>query len=364
MIRSQKKKIDPRLLTLILILAAFGLVMVYSASSIWADQRLRDPAYFLKRQALWMFLGLGMMLVFSGLNYNYLKEWSRPIMALCWIFLIATLFGPSVSGARRWIRLGSFSLQPSEFAKLAVIIFLSDYVDRKRSRLPSLTRGLLIPLGVVAMTCFLIALEPDIGTPILIFWVTLVMLFLGGVRWQPLAAIVLSALPVIVFEVLRRPYRRARLLAFLSPWSDAKGAGYQLVQAMLAVGSGGWLGKGLGSSELKLHYLPAPHTDFIFPVVCEELGLLGAMSVVALFASLFVKGIQIAKNAPNLFGLLLAAGITFNMAFQAVLNIAVSIGLLPTKGLALPFFSYGGSSIMATFLGMGILLNISKEQTR
>ncbi|MBI2787705.1 MAG: FtsW/RodA/SpoVE family cell cycle protein [Elusimicrobia bacterium] len=207
----------------------------------------------------------------------------------------------------------------------------------------------------------LIGLEPDLGTPFLIFCVAILTLFVAGARWQSIAGALALAVPVVAEELWRKPYRRARLLSFMSPFENIKGAGYQLAQSILAVGSGGWTGKGVGASKLKLMYLPKPHTDFIFPVICEELGLIGAAVVLALFTTILIRGVRIARAAPNLFGTLLATGISLSIVIQAFFNIAMSIGLLPTKGIPLPFISYGGSSLLATMLGVGILLNVSRQ---
>ena len=264
----------------------------------------------------------------------------------------------------RWIRLGPLSVQPAEFAKLTAVLFLASYFDGKRSKAGSLVRGLLMPALVVGVLLVLIAREPDLGTPILIFSVTLLLLFIGGGRVGHILGAAACAVPVVVYELLRFPYRRARLLSFLSPFENVRGAGYQLAQSILAVGSGGWLGKGFGASQLKLLYLPTPHTDFIFPVICEEMGLLGALALLAMFAVILARGARIARAAPNLFGTMLAAGITFTLCLQAFLNAGMSIGILPTKGIPLPFISFGGSSLLATLTGIGILLNISRQSTR
>ena len=339
----------------------FGLAMVYSASAIWADQHLGDPFYYLKRQLIWLALGWGGMFYFSRLDYNQLKEWTKWAVLLCWLMLFAVLFASPIAGAKRWIRIGPMSLQPAEFAKLAMVVYLCDYLDRRRSKLSNAFRGLAIPLGVVGFTLFLISLEPDLGTPLLIFGVGMGILFLGGVPMRSIVSLGLAALPIVVIEILRHPYRLKRIGTFLRPWADPQGSGYQLVQSFMAVGSGGWFGKGLGQSQLKLLYLPTPHTDFIFPVICEELGLLGGLAVLALFGYFLTRGIRIARAAPNLFGTLLAFGITALLVAQALFNIAVCLGMLPTKGLPLPFFSFGGSATLVTLAGVGILLNISRQ---
>lgn len=352
---------DYGLLALTFLLLAFGTLMMCSASAILADTQMHDPLYFIKRQALWGALGLGAMFFFGRTDYNRLREWVWPALLTCLAALILVLFTRPVAGVKRWIRLGPLGVQPAEFAKLAVLLFLADYVDRKKSKVSSLLHGFLVPWAVVGCILALVGLEPDIGTPALLFSVGLLVLFVGGTRFAHMAAALACALPLLVFELLRYPYRRKRLMSFLDPFAQAQGSGYQLVQSLTAVGSGGWFGKGLGASQLKLMYLPAAHTDFIFPILCEELGLLGSLAALALFTLFLLRGVRIARHAPNLFGTLLAAGITFLLFLQASFNVAMSIGLLPTKGLPLPFFSYGGSSLLATLASVGVLLNISRQ---
>lgn len=362
--RHRPGEVDFTFLSLALALLVFGLVMLYSASGLVADEWHRDPAHFLKRQILWAGAGLLLMAALSKLDYNRLKEWAWPALGASAVGLLAVLFSPPVAGARRWIRLGPLGFQPSEFAKLALILFLADYADRKHSKTGSPVQGFIVPWAVVGTLLGLIALEPDLGTPVLLLLVSLVILFLGGARWRYVLGAACCAAPLVAYELLRVPYRRQRLAFFLQPWADPQGAGYQLLQALLATGSGGWLGKGLGGSQLKLHYLPAPHTDFIFPILAEELGLAGSVAVLGLFAALFVRGMRIARRAPNLFGELLAAGLASSLALQASFNIAMSVGLVPTKGVPLPFFSFGGSSLLVTLAGIGILLSVSRQARR
>ena len=352
---------DLVLLAAALILTTLGVVMVYSASAISAEQTMGKPLYFVERQLAWAVVSLAAMTWFSRLDYNRLREWLGPIYAATAFLLLAALFFHPIAGARRWIHLGPIGLQPAEFAKLTSVIFLSSYLDKRHSKLGSPLHGLVIPLGVVGVLLLLIGKEPDLGTPTLMFAAALLVLFVAGARMRWLAGAIGAAIPVVIEELWRKPYRRARLMTFLHPFENIKGTGYQLAQAILAVGSGGWLGKGLGGSQLKLMYLPKPYTDFIFPVICEELGLIGALVVLALFAAILIRGVQIARRAPNLFGTLLACGITFTMTLQAFFNIAMAIGLLPTKGIPLPFLSFGGSSLLSTLIGVGILLNISRQ---
>ena len=335
--------------------------MVYSASAIYAEKSLGRPFHFFQRQFIWALIALPAMGAASRFDYNRLREWVRPLYVITVLMLLAALFFPPIAGARRWIRVGSIGLQPAEFAKLVSILFLASYLDKKNSKLGFFTQGVAIPLGVIGLLLLLIGLEPDLGTPALIFAVTILMMFVAGAGLRGLVWSLICAVPIVIEELWRKPYRRARVLSFLAPFENIRGVGYQLSQSILAVGSGGWLGKGFGASKLKLMYLPKPHTDFIFPVICEELGLAGALLILGLFATILVRGIRIARSAPNLFGTLLAAGLSFSIVLQAFFNIAMSIGLLPTKGIPLPFLSFGGSSLLSTMLAIGILLNISRQ---
>jgi len=357
----RRASIDYALFGAAVALLVIGVVMVYSSSAIYAEKHLGRPLYFFQRQFVWAVISVFAMGAMSRFDYNRLREYIMPIFAITCATLIAALFFPSVAGAKRWIRLGPIGIQPAEFAKLTSILFLAAYLDKKHSKLGHFVQGIAIPLAVVGVLLILIGLEPDLGTPALIFTVSVLMLFIAGARTRSLIGALSLAVPIVAAELWRKPYRRARLLSFLHPFENIRGTGYQLSQSILAVGSGGWLGKGFGASKLKLMYLPTPHTDFIFPVVCEELGLVGAAVILGLYAAILVKGMRIARAAPNLFGTLLASGISISLALQAFFNIAMSIGLLPTKGIPLPFFSYGGSSLLSTMLGMGVLLNISRQ---
>lgn len=357
----RRNPMDFTLLAVAMGLLGWGLVMVYSASAILAEQTVGDSLYFFKRQLVWAVIGLTAMLAASRTDYNRLKEWVRPILLVTALCLVAALFSRPIAGVRRWLRFGPIGLQPAEFAKLASVIFLAYYLDLRHSKTGGWRHGLAVPVAVVGVLLALILKSPDIGTPILMFGVMILVLFIGGSKVHYLLGLFALTLPLLVYEVIRKPYRVKRLMTFLSPFENAQGAGYQLSQSILAVGSGGWFGKGLGASKLKLMYLPTPHTDFIFPVICEELGLLGALAMLGLFATLLVRGVRIARSAPNLFGTLLAAGITFTICLQAFFNVGMAIGVLPTKGIPLPFVSFGGSSLLATLLGVGILLNISRQ---
>lgn len=357
----KRNDIDVVLLSVSIILTLLGLIMVYSSSAIWADQNMGNPAYFLKRQMIWAALGITAMAALSTMDYNRLKEWVAPVLLLTILGLTAVLFSVPIAGVKRWIRLGPIGLQPSEFAKITVVLFWAYYLDRKHSQLNSPLKGLAIPGSIVGVLLILIGLEPDLGTPVLMFAVSSLILFIGGGRWRHIAGAILLCLPILAYELLRYPYRRARLLHFLSVSESSAGAGYQVSQSLLAIGSGGWFGQGMGASKFKLMYLPAPHTDFIFPILCEEMGLLGALACLALFATLLIRGVRIARGAPNLFGTLLASGLTYMLCLQAFFNIGMAMGMLPTKGIPLPFISFGGSSLLASLCCVGILLNISRQ---
>ncbi|MCX5794355.1 MAG: putative lipid II flippase FtsW [Elusimicrobia bacterium] len=359
----RKSPTDYALLALFLVLLVGGLIMVFSASALLAEKKFGAPWFFFKRQLLWAALGLAAMGYFSRLNYNRLKEWVWPVFFITAVTLAVVLAAPARENVHRWLPLGPFTLQPSEFAKYTAVLFLAYYLDRRHSQAASPVRGLVVPGVVVSVLLLLIAAEPDLGTPILIFCVTVLLLWLGGGRLLYLLGAGALAVPAVALEVFRHPYRLARIVHYLSSLRGGSDASYQLEQAVLAVGSGGWLGKGIGASQLKLGYLPTPHTDFIFPVVCEELGLVGALALLGIFAALLVRGLRVARAAPNLFGSLLAAGITLTICLQAFINACMSIGLLPTKGMPMPFISYGGSSLLVTMSAAGVLLNISRQSS-
>jgi cell division protein FtsW len=271
---------------------------------------------------------------------------------------------PPIAHVRRWIPLGFMKLQMSEFAKIVLVLYLADFFDRCISHIASDWRQLLKPLGVMGVMLALIAAQPDLGTPTLMFAAGIFIFFAAGVKLRLILAPIAAMIPVFVLELFRHPYRLTRLKTFLSPWEDASGTGYQLVQSLLAVGSGGWMGKGLGASQLKLMYLPAPHTDFVFSVIAEELGFFGSLLIILLFLALLIKGVRIARNAPSFYTTLTALGLTLTLALQAFFNVAMATGLIPTKGIPLPFFSYGGSSMLATMISVGIILNISAHRNR
>lgn len=345
-------------------LLAVGVVMIYSASAIYAYDQMKDSLYFLKRHLAYLVIGSFLMGAASRVDYKRLRRFAKPILLSAVVLLVMVLIphvGHSTGGARRWFKLLGFSFQPSEYLKIALIFYMADFLNRKREHLNNIRYTLLPALFVLGLCAGLIFLQPDLGTAVTIALVVLILFFAAGFRLSILLFIVLSALPALGYAMLAKPYRRKRLLAFFHPWEDTRGVGYQIVQSFLALGSGGLFGVGLGHSQQKLFYLPESHTDFIFSIIGEELGFLGAGAVVLLFIIFIFSGTAIVFRAKNHFAQLLALGLVSMIALEAIINIGVSIGALPTKGLSLPFISYGGSALLANMIAVGLLINISKE---
>ncbi|MDO8662056.1 MAG: putative lipid II flippase FtsW [Candidatus Omnitrophota bacterium] len=351
------------LFTVAVILISIGVVMIYSSSSIYAWERYKDGFFFLKRHLSFMLIGTILTFFFMSIDYHKLRQIARPLLIISIILLVLVLIpglGREVSGARRWFRFKFLSFQPSELAGLAIIIYLADFISRKGNSIKTFLKGFLPPIGILGFCSGLILIQPDLGSTVAIGAVVLVMLFVAGVRPIYIVSLILSSLPALYILIFHVAYRRARILAFLNPWADPKGSGFQIIQSQLALGSGGLFGVGLGHSKQKLFYLPAAHTDFIFSIIGEELGLLGTVGVIILFIIFIQQGIKVVKNTPDKFGYFLALGLVTMIAFRAVINIGVSCGVLPTKGLPLPFISYGGSSFIFDMISVGILVNIAR----
>jgi len=351
---------DIFLLSVVLFLVFIGVVMVFSASAIVSHEKFDTSYLFLIKQIIWTVMGVFLMLVLARIDYNKLQKFSRPLMVFSFSLLVLVLL-IEPGEIKRWLKFGMVNFQPSEMAKICLILYIADVLDRKGSKLQDFKKGLLPILAVAGIFLVLIYAEPDLGTAVILGLVVLAMLFMGGVRLSHLLSLVLASIPLLYFAVFHVAYRRERILTFINPWADAQRIGYQIVQALLALGSGGFFGKGLGASRAKLFFLPEPYTDFIFSIIGEELGFLGASLIIFLFVIIAWRGLHIATRAPNQFGNLLAAGITFLITFQAVLNISIVTACLPTKGITLPFLSYGGSSLVFSLAGVGILLNISRQ---
>ena len=360
--RPARSQLEFHLLVLVTLgLVAFGLVMVYSASSARGLIASDDPAYYLKRQALYALVGLVALVLLSRTDFRKLRHVGGPMLALAFFFLVAVLVvGTSVNGAKRWIPLGSFSFQPSELAKLGLALWLGARLARKPA--PRSLGELAKPVGlVVCFVCGLIVVEPDLGTAIAIVIMVAAMLVVSGTPLRVLAASGGLGLSVLMLAIWFEPYRRARLFSFIDPWSDPQNAGFQTVQAMIALGSGGLFGVGLGESVQKIYYLPEASTDMIFAIIGEELGLVGAMGVMGAFVLLGYAGFNVALRCRDPFGKRLATGLTALLCGQAAVNLCAVMGIAPLTGIPLPFVSYGGSSLIVALAAVGILLNIAQN---
>jgi cell division protein FtsW len=346
-------------------LTLVGLVMVFSASAVLADQKHQDSWHFVKRQLVWLALGLVFLHVMSRVDYVWWKRLALPLLGLITALLVMALI-PSIgvmrNGARRWLDLRVISIQPAEMAKLIGVIYLAAYLAKKEDRLQHFSTGLLPVLLVIGVLSGLILLEPDLGTVVVLGLVMGGLLFVGGARLSHLSTLALSAVPIGLALVLTSGYRRQRLMAFLEPWRDASDTGFQITQSFLAFGSGGLFGVGLGEGKQKLFFLPEAHTDFVLALVGEGMGFVGTGIIVLFFALFVLRGFQISTRARIPFGRYLGIGITTLIGIQALINACVVTGLLPTKGLTLPFVSYGGSSLVISLTGVGILLNISRDR--
>jgi cell division protein FtsW len=330
-----------------------------------AGNRFQDSIYFLKRHLAWLAFGYLLLQLASRMDYMAWRRLALPALGLTAVLLVLVLIpsvGVMAKGARRWIRLGPISMQPAEMVKLAVVLYLALYLTKREGRLVDFAGGFLPPLIIVGLLAGLVLLQPDLGTAVVIGFVTYVMLFLGGARLSHLLSLVPVVLAGAALLIWRSPYRLQRLMTFFDPDKDPAGAGFQVNQSFLAFGSGGAFGVGLGEGQQKLFFLPEVHTDFVLALVGEELGLVGTVSIMALFGILVLKGFQIAGRAREPFGRHLALGITLLIGFQALINAGVATGLLPTKGLTLPLVSYGGSSLLVSLTAIGILLSISRDR--
>jgi cell division protein FtsW len=346
------------------VLLSAGVVMVYSASAIVAADRFHDPYFFLKKQLFWALLGSISMLVAIRVDYRKLERLVLPALIVAGVLLVLVLvppIGQAINGTRRWIRLGSVSFQPAELAKLALVFYLAAFVARRQEVLGEVRRGLVPPLLVAGAFAGLVFVQPDLGNCLTLIALTFGLLYLAGAPVRHLLWALAPALPLLAIAIYAAPYRLRRMTAFWDPWSDPRGSGFQIIQSWLAFGNGGLTGQGIGGSRQKLFYLPEAHTDFIFAVVGEELGFAGAAVFVTLFAVLIWRGLRIGLRTAEPFGAYLALGITLLIATQTLVNLGVVTGLLPTKGLPLPFVSFGGSALLMTMLSTGVLLNISQH---
>ena len=362
---ARKLKSDPVLFLATVGLVCLSIVMVWSASAVVAMERYQQPYLFLTKQLMWSLLGLAVLWAAMGVDYRLYKQdrfvWTcLGIVALA---LVAVLFSPPVNNAHRWFSIGGLGIQPSELAKVAAIFFIASMLERRIHRINEIGYSLL-PIGlVIGLLVALILLEPDFGTSMSLALIAGVMVFAAGLSYMYVAAAGLMLVPLAAFIMLGADYRRRRLFAFMHPWDDPLGDGFQLIQSLIAVGTGGIHGKGLMQGVQKLFYLPEPHSDFIYAVISEELGLIGATAVLVCFCVITWRGLRVATKAPDTFGAFIALGLTTMIAVQALVNISVVLGMMPTKGIPLPFVSAGGSSLLINLIGMGILLNVSQHAT-
>ncbi|MBU1894347.1 MAG: putative lipid II flippase FtsW [Candidatus Omnitrophota bacterium] len=352
------------IILLVSILLMIGVVMIYSSSAVYAYRTYGNSLYFVLRHLAYVAVGLFAAVFCMMPPAKKIADNSRNIM-LCALFLLLMVIIPGVGkvagGARRWISFFGINIQPSELAKFALIIYLADFTSRKRYLIENFRNGVLPPLFITGITAGLVFLEPDMGTCISILFVGVVLLFVSGIRLKHLRTIAVWSLPALCTAIIIAPYRIKRIIIVFNPWKDPKGAGFQLVQSFIALGSGGFWGTGLGMSKQKLFYLPASHTDFIFSIIGEETGFVGAAFVLALFTGLVWVSIRIAFRLRNVFASRVVLGISIIIAFEVMVNVGVSTGVLPTKGLPLPFISYGGSSLVSHLAAIGLILNMARE---
>lgn len=344
-------------------LAGLGLVLVFNASYFYAQDRYGDPFIFFRKHLLALGFGSILLVAVSRVRLQWFEQIAYPLliaMVLALVMVLIPGLGVVRGGARRWIGLGHFHFQPSEFAKIAVVLYLARSISRKQDRMQQFTTGILPHVVVVGVCALLVAAQPDFGTAAILVLVCVLMLFGGGARPAYLVGLGLGALPVIGMALLHASYRQRRILAFLDPWRYSQDIAFQLVQSLIAFGSGGLTGVGLGASRQKMFFLPEAHTDFIFALVGEELGVCGALLVLGLFAVVGMRGFRVALRHPDSFASMLAFGVTLVLLLEAVVNVGVVVGLLPTKGLALPFLSYGGSALIGTLAEVGILAALSR----
>ena len=358
------RKLDKVLLTTVIILALFGLIMIYSASSIWAEYKFNDSFHYVKYQGIFLLVSIIIMFLISKIDYRIYYEKSNLILLICIILLILVLIpgiGSIRNGSRSWFGIGSLGIQPSEFAKLGLIIFTSKYLSNSNNYIKSFKTG-VFPILLITLVIFgLIMLQPDLGTGVILVMSIISLLFIAGVNMKFfILGGIIGVIGVIVLIIIA-PYRMDRITSFINPWNDPLGTGFQIIQSLYAIGPGGLLGTGYLNSIQKHFYLPEPQTDFIFSIIAEEFGVMGAVIVVGLFSIILIRGITISTHTKDTFSKYLSFGMLFQMMFQTLMNLMVVIGMIPVTGVTLPFLSYGGSSLLISMISIGILLNISRH---
>ena len=358
------KKIDKPLLFTTIFLIVFGIIMIYSASSIWSEYKFNDSLHYVKLQSLFGIVGIIFMFIISKVSYKFYYKKANIIILICLVLLILVLIpgiGSVRNGSRSWFGIGPLGVQPSEAAKLGLIIFASKYLSNSREFLKSYKKG-VFPILLVTLFFFgLIMLQPDLGTGVILTLAIISLLFVSGVNMKFFFIMGILGVIGIIGLIIIAPYRMARITSFVNPWKDPLGTGFQIIQSLYAIGPGGLFGRGFGSSIQKHFYLPEPQTDFIFSIITEEFGIVGAIIIITSFIIILYRGVKIALNSKDLFSKYLAFGMTFQIIFQAMLNLMVVSGMIPVTGVTLPFLSYGGSSLLISMMSIGILLNISKN---
>jgi len=356
-------------LTALFLLLSIGIVMVLSSSGIYANDKYKTLHYFVMKQTFWVGMGFLGLIFFKNIKYEKLRVLAKPlfIIAVIAVFLVfVPHLGKKVGGARRWIYLFGFTFEPSEFLKLAFILYAATAIEKKQEVIRNFGSGVFPFLVIFGVIAVVLKLQPDMGSILMLAAVLGIMLFVGGVRLKHVLGVGLTLVPAVYFIIMKTAYTSRRVEAFLNPWEHSQGKAFQIIQSFIAFGSGGIFGKGLGNGTQKLFYLPEAHTDFIFAIIGEEAGLMGATAVLLIFAFLIWKGIQIALRVDedDVFGKVLAVGIISWIGLQAFVNMSVVTGLVPTKGLTLPFISYGGSSLLVNMMAVGLLLNVAKQVRR
>lgn len=360
----KNKRMDYILLISVIIICVFGIVMIYSASSIWAEFKYNDAFKYVKHQTLFFLIGIIALFISSKIDLNFLKKKANLILGICLLLLILVLIpgiGSVRNGSRSWFGIGGFGIQPSEFAKIGLIIFTAKYLAHNQKNMHDVKKGALPIFLVIGVFFLLIMLEPDFGTAMVMALTLVCLIFVSGLKISFFVKLGVVGLLGIVALIIAAPYRMARIVSFLNPWSDPLGSGYQIIQSLYAIGPGGLLGQGFLKSRQKHFYLPEPQTDFIFSIISEEFGFLGVLIVCSFFCFIFYRMIRIAMKTNDLFYKYLTFGLAFGIFIQASLNLCVVVGLIPVTGVTLPFFSYGGSSLLITLTSIGLVLNVSKK---
>ncbi|MCI8575458.1 MAG: putative lipid II flippase FtsW [Bacilli bacterium] len=348
----------------VFVIGLFGIIMIYSASSIWAEYKFHDAFKFVKAQGIFFVAGIVLMNALLKIDYHVYQKHANKILGICFLMLVLVLIpgiGTVRNGSRSWFGIGGFGVQPSEFAKIGLIIYVSKYLANHRKDMRDIKKGVLPILMVIGVFFLLIMLEPDFGTAMVIVLTLVCMIFVSGVKVSFFVKIGLVGLLGIVALIVVAPYRMARIVSFLNPWTDPLGSGFQIIQSLYAIGPGGLLGQGFLNSHQKHFYLPEPQTDFIFSIISEEFGFLGVLIVVSFFLFIFYRSLKISLRVEDGFGKYLSFGLAFGILIQAALNLCVVVGLIPVTGVTLPFFSYGGSSLLVSMASIGIILSISRN---